>query len=121
MIDKNIRNKIDSIIYEKINEAILYNKIHNIVFEEISKCKKTLISEDSESDTKRKSVMKMLKDNKYNHAELMRKLYHPKDKKEEDTYRSLFSKKFSGKPDYNGVVRQFDDDEIKKLYNILNK
>ena len=63
--------------------------------------------------------MNMLKDTKFNHAELARNLWHPKDKGEEDTYRSLFSKKANGTPDNDGAIRHFDDEEINKLYQIL--
>ena len=70
---------------------------------------------------KRKAVMNMLKDDKFNHAELMRHIYHPRDKGEEDTYRSLFSKKATGKPDADGVVRHFTDQEITKLYELLRE
>lgn len=97
----------------------MYNKIYSMVSEEVHKYQRKLVTEGDNIQMKRKAVMNMLKDDKFNHAELMRAIYHPKDKGEEDTYRSLFSKKATGKPDADGSVRQFDDSEITKLYQIL--
>lgn len=119
MLHNAFKKKLDTLISDKINEAIMYNKIHNIVSEEMKKYQKHLVTEADSIEMKRKAVMNMLKDGKYNHAELMRSIYHPKDKGEEDTYRSLFSKKATGKPDADGSVRHFDDSEITKLYQIL--
>lgn len=73
----------------------------------------------SKKDQDRKTVLDLLKDKKYKNSYLAYKLWHPKDKDEKDTYRSLFSKKASGKPDANGNVRQFTDAEITKLYELL--
>lgn len=73
----------------------------------------------SKKDQDRKTVLSLLKDKKYKNSYLAYKLWHPKDKDEKDTYRSLFSKKASGKPDANGNVRQFTDAEITKLYELL--
>lgn len=118
-LSEAIQKKIDTIIAKNINETVMYNKIYNMVSEEIEKYKRNLVNESDSIQMKRKAVMNMLKDKKYNHAELTRALYHPKDKGEEDTYRSLFSKKATGKPDADGAVRHFDDSEITKLYQKL--
>lgn len=93
MLNNTLKRKIDTIISNKINETVMYNKIYNMVSEEVEKYQRNLVTEEDNIQMKRKAVMNMLKDGKYNHAELMRKIYHPKDKGEEDTYRSLFSKK----------------------------
>ena len=77
------------------------------------------INEGDDSNTKRKAVMNMLHDEKFDHAYLAYQLWHPKDDSEKDTYRSLFSKKFTGKPDNDGAVRSFDDDEVNKLYELM--
>ena len=58
-------------------------------------------------------------DDSLNHAQLMRDLWHPSDKKKEDELRSLFSKMATGKPDADGVVRHFTPDEINKLYELI--
>ena len=76
---------------------------------------------NSEGGGKRKQVMKMLGDEKFEHAYLAYKLWHPKDQGEKDTYRSLFSKKYTGKPDADGTIRHFTAKEINKLYNLLTK
>ena len=119
MYNKLFQKKLDSIIASKVNETVMYNKIYDMVSEEIVKYKKNLVTEGEDIRQMRKSVMNMLQDDKYNDAELMRYIWRPKDKKEEDTLRSLFSKMKSGKPDADGTVRQFNDKDITKLYTIL--
>ena len=122
MLNEAIRKQIDDMLRSTIEEAIVRNKVRNIVKEEVYKYANHLISEaDNDADTKRKAVMNMLKDDKFNHAELMRHIYHPRDKGEEATYRSLFSKKATGKPDADGSVRHFTDQEITKLYELLRE
>ena len=122
MLNEAIRKQIDDMLRSTIEEAIVRNTVRNIVKEEVYKYANHLISEaDNDVDTTRKAVMTMLKDDKFNHAELMRHIYHPRDKGEEDTYRSLFSKKATGKPDADGSVRHFTDQEITKLYELLRE
>lgn len=119
MLSENQRKKIDTILQEEINKSIMHDKIRKVVSEEVYRYINNLVTESDDISIKRKSVMNMLKDGKYNHAELMRHIYHPRDKGEEDTYRSLFSKKATGKPDNDGSVRHFTDEEITKLYELL--
>lgn len=122
MLNETIKRQIDDMLRSQMNEAIIRNKVRNVVKEEVYKYTNKLISEANDDvDMKRKAVMNMLKDDKFNHAELMRHIYHPRDKGEEDTYRSLFSKKATGKPDADGVVRHFTDQEITKLYELLRE
>lgn len=122
MLNEAIKKQIDDILRSKIDETIIRNKVRNIVKEEVYKYANQIISEANDNvDMKRKAVMNMLKDDKFNHAELMRHIYHPRDKGEEDTYRSLFSKKATGKPDTDGSVRHFTDQEITKLYELLRE
>lgn len=122
MLNETIKRQIDDMLRSQMNEAIVRNKVRNVVKEEVYKYTNKLISEANDDvDMKRKAVMNMLKDDKFNHAELMRHIYHPRDKGEEDTYRSLFSKKATGKPDADGVVRHFTDQEITKLYELLRE
>lgn len=121
MLNEAVKNQIDEMLRSKINEAIVRNKVRDIVKEEVYRYTNGLISEANDVDMKRKAVMNMLKDDKFNHAELMRHIYHPRDKGEEDTYRSLFSKKATGKPDADGSVRHFTDQEITKLYELLRE
>lgn len=107
--NQEIHNRITSIVTETVNRLA-----------EDAKKQSSMVNEaGDDAGMKRKAVMNMLKDGKYNHAELARKLWHPKDKSEEDTYRSLFSKKATGTPDSDGAVRHFDDNEINKLYELL--
>lgn len=121
MLNEAVKNQIDGMLRSKINETIVRNKVRDIVKEEVYRYTNGIVSEANDVDMKRKAVMNMLKDDKFNHAELMRHIYHPRDKGEEDTYRSLFSKKATGKPDADGSVRHFTDQEITKLYELLRE
>ena len=109
---------IQECITEAVKKEIYKNRIKKIIKEEYAK-----LNEDDEQsgDIKRKAVMNTLKDPKFNHAQLAYDLYHPKDQSEKDTVRSLFSKKATGKPDADGVVRSFSDDEINDLYQMVRK
>ena len=117
-----LNDKAYKIIQEYITEAvkkeIFKNRIKKIIKEEYAK-----LNEEGEQlgDIKRKAVMNTLKDPKFNHAQLAYNLYHPKDQSEKDTVRSLFSKKATGKPDNDGAVRNFSDEEINKLYQMIKK
>ena len=109
---------IQECITEAVKKEIYKNRIKKIIKEEYAK-----LNEDDEQsgDIKRKAVMNTLKDPKFNHAQLAYDLYHPKDQSEKDTVRSLFSKKASGKPDNDGAIRSFSDEEINKLYQMVRK
>ena len=114
-----LKRNIRQMVQECIVEMQIKNIVRQTVNEAIEKNKKTRLDEDGGG--KRKQVMKMLSDEKFEHAYLAYKLWHPKDQGEKDTYRSLFSKKYTGKPDADGTVRHFTTKEINKLYNILTK
>ena len=124
-MDKNqLKNEIKSIIRESLREMSLRNHVRKIVSEEVNRLfeSKTINEADEgegNANIKRKAVMNLLKDDKYDHAYLAYQLWHPKDDNEKDTYRSLFSKKATGKPDNDGAVRSFTDDEITKLYELI--
>ncbi len=126
-MDKNqLKNEIKSIIRESLREMSLRNHVRKIVSEEVNRLfESKVINEAGEGDgegnanIKRKAVMNLLKDDKYDHAYLAYQLWNPKDDNEKDTYRSLFSKKATGKPDNDGAVRSFTDDEITKLYELI--
>ena len=109
---------IQECITEAVKKEICKHRIKKIIKEEYAK-----LNEESEQtdDMKRKAVMNALQDPKFNHAQLAYSLYHPKDKSEKDTVRSLFSKKATGKPDNDGAVRNFSGDEINKLYQMIRK
>lgn len=122
---EQLRNKVKSMIRESIMEENLRNYVKSIVTEEVNKLFINRSINESIGDEKigikRKAVMNMLKDEKYDHAYLAYSLWHPKDNNEKDTYRSLFSKKATGKPDNDGAIRNFTDDEITKLYELMRK
>ena len=124
MDNTQLKNEIKNIIRESLEHNALRKHVRNIVSEEVHRILKegTLNeADDGNSVIKRKAVMNMLKDDKYDHAYLAYQLWHPKDDNEKDTYRSLFSKKATGKPDNDGAVRSFTDEEITKLYELIRK
>ena len=117
---------IKNVVRESIEEFSLRNHVRDIISEEVHKVLSKRRINESEDDggsisIKRRTVMGMLKDDKYDHAYLAYKLWHPKDDGEKDTYRSLFSKKANGTPDADGAIRHFSDDEITKLYELMRK
>lgn len=122
-----LKEEIKDIIRESLDRRDLRNHVRSIVSEEVHKLfERKAINEDNDNDKgtsqiKRKAVMSMLQDEKYDHAYLAYQLWHPKDDNEKDTYRSLFSKKATGKPDADGAVRYFTDEEITKLYELMRK
>ena len=67
---------------------------------------------------KRNAVKSALKDPKYNHAQLAYRLWPDMDK---DTARSLFAKMANGTPDNDGVVRNFSEEDINTLYQLIRK
>ena len=109
---------IQDYITEAVKKEIYKNRIKQIIKEEYAKLNE---KSNQSGDTKRKAVMAALKDPKFNHAQLAYDLYHPKDQGEKDTVRSLFSKKASSKPDNDGAIRSFSDEEINKLYQMIRK
>lgn len=118
-----LKRNIRQMVQECITEIQIENIVRQTINETINKKSKKYITEkkNSEGGGKRKQVMKMLGDEKFEHAYLAYKLWHPKDQGEKDTYRSLFSKKYTGKPDADGTIRHFTAKEINKLYNLLTK
>lgn len=121
IMNKSEQQYIQRIINKCVQEEIRH-KINKPLFKKnLMKNNEYAINEKktSKKAQDRKTVLSLLKNKKYKNSYLAYKLWHPKDKDEKDTYRSLFSKKASGKPDANGNVRQFTDDEITKLYELL--
>lgn len=128
-----IREAVSNIVRKTLTEE--YNKqIRNAREQRLTECVKRVVNEtlkkyiteegDKDVNRKRDYVLRILRGetgDKFNHAELARSLWHPSDKSEEDTYRSLFSKKVTGKPDRDGSIRSFDDSEINKLYELLRQ
>lgn len=128
MTQAELRSHVRSMVAEAVQnkrQQMMKERVNTVVESVINRMVKTgMLKEDNEKkgdDSKRKSVMTMLRDGKYNHAELMRELWHPTSKEEEDTLRSLFSKCATGTPDADGAVRSFNEEEINKLYELLRK
>lgn len=127
MTRAELRSHVRSMVAEAVQnkrQQMMKERVNTVVESVINRMVKTgMLKEDNEKkgdDSKRKSVMTMLRDGKYNHAELMRELWHPQAE-DEDTLRSLFSKKATGKPDADGAVRSFTEEEINRLYELLRK
>lgn len=117
-----LKRNIRQMVQECITEIQIENIVRQTINETINKKSKYITEKkNSEGGGKRKQVMKMLGDEKFEHAYLAYKLWHPKDQGEKDTYRSLFSKKYTGKPEADGTIRHFTAKEINKLYNLLTK
>lgn len=118
--------KAYSIISKCIDEGIervqMKNKLKSMIRKEFGRLTEDDKVKQSQMVTrKRTAVKKLLKDPKFNHAQLAYALYKPKNQGEKDTARSLFSKKATGTPDTDGVVREFDSAEVNKLYQMLRK
>ena len=106
---KILQETIDKLVWECLVEMACGNS-------------KKALTEDKKKNpdgamkNKRAEVMRWLKDNVINNAEIMRKLW-PGRKKFEDSKRSKFSKKVRGK-DNEGKPYKFSDSEISRLYSI---
>lgn len=95
------------------------NTLNSLIKESI---KKTLIKEskkdkkekNSALTSKTRSVLKWLKTDQENNAAIVRELWPEKD---EDSARSLFSKKLRGE-DSTGKKYSFTEDEITHMYNM---
>lgn len=118
---KDIQQIINECVEKCITEERKKNLIRKVVAEELSRALNEGDDNEESGSIKRNAVMKTLKDPKFNHAQLAYDLYHPKDQSEKDTVRSLFSKKATGKPDNDGAVRKFSDEEINQLYQMVRK
>lgn len=57
---------------------------------------------------------------KINHADIVRRLYNPQNQDEEDSYRSLFSRKLHQKSNGEGGVYRFTDEELNQIWSIKN-
>ena len=108
-----------------ILEEYIYNHLKKQIVSEQSKSKK---EKEEKTGKKRKEVIAwLLKKSSddtlsyvVNHAEIVRKLYNPKNKDEEDAYRSLFSRKLHQKDNGQGGVYTFSDKEINFIYSLMD-
>ena len=96
-------------------KGIRRERVANAISENVMR---RLYEGEENSDMKRNAVMKALKDPKFNHAQLAYSLWPDMDK---DTARSLFAKMANGTPDNDGVVRNFSDEDINSLYQMIRK
>lgn len=119
----NTREKLYNFINEAVRSTIIEENqrsiVREIVVEELERALTEKKKKNDKSSIKRKVVMNALSDPKFNHAQLAYEIGHPKDQSEKDTLRSDFSKKATGKPDNDGVVRKFSDEDINKLYQLI--
>lgn len=117
---------------KRILEEHIYNLLKKQIISEQSKSKKKKDKSKKEKEEntgkKRKEVIAwLLKKSSddtlsyvVNHAEIVRKLYNPKNKDEEDAYRSLFSRKLHQKDNGQGGVYTFSDKEINFIYSLMD-
>lgn len=121
MNEINLKKYIRNIVNETFNRIIAEqrsNHLHAMLTEKITKTVINKLNEDDDKHGKRTAVVKALNNDMYNHAEIAYKLYPNMDK---DTARSYFSKKFRQEPDDNGQIRQFNDEEVNTIYNLIRK
>lgn len=115
-MERNIKNIIKNAIYEALSdkkaEVLTEQIMKHIILEADDTKKKNM-------DVKRNAVLKQLRNNRLKNSQFAYALWHPKDQSEKDTYRSLFSKKVNEEPDADGNIREFTDEEISKLYELL--
>ena len=112
-------NNVKQMIYESVKRAIEENKMKRNFVKLVSEEVIRRLNEDENSiDMKRNAVKSALKDPKYNHAQLAYSLWPDMGK---DTARSLFAKMANGTPDNDGVVRNFSDEDINALYQMIRK
>jgi hypothetical protein len=109
----------------KANKQILKEYVYRIVRESVANSTEKSNNTDKKSKNaksiakKKAKVLAALDDPMTNDAELMRRVWHPKTKEQEDAMRSEFSKKAREVPNDNGSTYHFDNNEIIQLYNEL--
>lgn len=134
MVTNISEEKIKNIVSESLNEMVLRKKIETIVSESLNEMIKNKINEaplPSKRDSlnknhkkdkysnKYKAVMNALKNSAITDAQLAYKLWNKDEYGGPDGQRSLFSKMRSGKPEKDGTIRKFSEEEINKLYEII--
>lgn len=123
---KMLQEHIDKMVNEFINESILVEKDKDK--KKKKKTKKTKGDKESDKEkrisgkntkaaSRRARIIRWLKDDSVNCAEIMRKLWKPSPKKE-DSARSYFYKCRDGALNDSGVAYSFSDGEINRLYAI---
>lgn len=123
MEDKLIQEKIDKVVDQYIAEMKLRAVIREMISEKINRylCEDDNEKSKSSNDNmeiKRNTVTSLLKKDVVKNSQFAYKIWPDMD---EDTARSLFSKKVNGEPDNDGVVRKFTDEEISQLYELLRQ
>lgn len=124
MEDKLIQEKIDKVVDQYIAEMKLRAVIRKMISEKINRylyeddSEKSKASSDDNMEIKRNTVTSLLKKDVVKNSQFAYKIWPDMD---EDTARSLFSKKVNGEPDNDGVVRKFTDEEISQLYELLRQ
>lgn len=116
--DTNIYNNTNS--EDVIDEKKVSKKLKNKIAKKSEHNKHKKKSSSEQMKNKRTFVLKRLKNDDVNSASYMRKLWHP-SKDEEDSARSYFYKCRDGELNDSGVPYSFSDDEINRLYQLLNK
>lgn len=115
-----LREYIDRMVLESV--MTLTEKNHNVDKKIEKRAKNAKGDKKNKSGNlakKKAKVLDALDDPMTNDAELMRQLWHPETKDQEDAMRSEFSKKARETTNDNGSTYHFDNDEIVQLYNML--
>ena len=112
-VDRLVKETINEMFIDEKGKDHMKSKGHDNEDEGERNAKNT------KAATRRARVIKWLQDPTVNCAEIMRKLWHPEEKKE-DSARSYFYKCRDGELNDSGVAYSFSDKDINRLYGIMN-
>lgn len=115
-LDRIIKESIDYVKTREIVKDIVREELDRYAGMYITEKKKKKKNSSIEMGKAKNTVKRSLKDKKFKNSVIAYELWPDMDK---DTARSLFSKKVSGKPDNDGNIRNFTDEEIVKLTSII--
>lgn len=128
MLNEKERKLVENHIYGLVKKAINENmgfitekghKAKSDSEKQLNKVRDKVSKSDNTTDTnkRRKVILKWLNSPSLNQTAIMRQLWHP-TAEEEDSKRSFFFKKLHGELNDNGVPYQFSDEEITQLFKI---
>lgn len=78
------------------------------------------VKTDKESNARRRDVIRILKKDGINNAAIMRAVWKPRSKKQEDAYRGYWYQCRDGKEGPSGAPRRFSTKDINKIYSTIN-
>ena len=112
-----LREHIDKLVRESV--GMLTEKSHNVDKRLEKKANKAKKDGDKTMSKVKSKVDNFLDDPMTNDAEVMRQIWHPSSKKQENSFRSKFAKKKNGAISDSGSRHHFDNADYIKIYNTL--